>query len=86
MNTGIIVAVLINLIFSKTIQNIFNIDLGVDIFWIWLNFTGVIISLVVAYVVTMLTKAKAKSDVSFDYKIKKSDIFSKEVYILVAFL
>ncbi len=85
MNTGIIVAVLINLVFSKTIQNIFNIDLGIDIFWIWLNFTGVIISLVVAYLVSALTKIKPKSDVSFDYTIKKSDIFSKEVYILVIF-
>ena len=32
MNAGIISAVLINLVFSKTIQNIFSIDLGFDIF------------------------------------------------------
>ena len=56
MNAGIILAVLINLTFSKTIQEIFHIDLGIHIFWIWLNFTGVVISLVVAYVVSALTK------------------------------
>lgn len=85
MNAGIIVAVLINLMFSKTIQGIFNIDLGFDIFWIWLNFTGVVISLVVAYVVSFLTKAKPKASEGFEFKVLKKDVFTKEVYILVAF-
>lgn len=86
MNTGIIVAVLINLIFSKTIQEMFHIDLGFDIFWIWLNFTGVIIALVVAYVVSALTKnVKVKSIKMIDFNLKKSDFFIKEVYILVFF-
>lgn len=85
MNAGIITAVLINLVFSKTIQEIFGIDLGFDIFWIWLNFTGVIISLVVAYVVSAFSKVPVKSDTGIEFKIRKSDIFSKEVYILVAF-
>ena len=52
MNVGILAGVLINLIFSKTMQNIFGVDLGVEIFWIWLNFTGVVLTLVIAYVVS----------------------------------
>ncbi len=86
MNTGIIVAVLINLIFSNTIQEIFNYDIGIKIFWIWLNFTGVLISLVVAYLVSAMTKnVKVKTADVIKFEVKKSDIFSKEVYILVAF-
>ena len=85
MNAGIISAVLINLIFSKTMQEIFNVDFGFDIFWIWLNFTGVAISLIVAYTVSAVSKVKATTDVEIEFKIKKSDIFSKEVYILSAF-
>jgi SSS family transporter len=85
MNAGIISAVLINLVFSQTIQEIFGIDLGFDIFWIWLNFTGVVISLAVAYVVSALSRTPVKTETGIDFKIKKSDIFSKEVYILCAF-
>lgn len=85
MNAGIIIAVLLNLVFSKTMQGIFNIDLGFDVFWIWLNFTGVIISLVVAYVVSTLTKTPVKVAEGIQFKIKRTDIFSKEVYILVGF-
>ena len=86
MNTGIIVAVLINLVFSNTIQEIFNYDIGVKVFWIWLNFTGVIISLVVAYVVSALTRnVKVKTAKEIKFTVKKSDIFSKEVYILLVF-
>ncbi|NND64156.1 MAG: sodium/solute symporter [Flavobacteriaceae bacterium] len=85
MNAGIISAVAINLVFSKTIQEIFNIDLGFDIFWIWLNATGVIIALVVAYVVSALSKAKVKTDTGVSFKIRKEDWQTKEVYILVAF-
>jgi solute carrier family 5 (sodium-coupled monocarboxylate transporter), member 8/12 len=85
MNAGIISAVLINLIFSKTIQGIFHIDLGFDIFWIWLNFTGVIIALVVAYAVSALTKVKVRSSEGFEFRVSKSDLYTKEVYILLLF-
>ena len=86
MNAGIILAVLINLIFSKTIQGLFHIDLGIHIFWIWLNFTGVIISLVVAYVVSAFTKnIEVKKISNFNVSIKKEDFMIKEVYILVSF-
>ena len=85
MNAGIIIAVAINLVFSKTMQGIFNIDLGFDIFWIWLNFTGVLISLAVAYMVSAVTTTKVKTVEGIAFKIKREDIFSKEVYILAAF-
>jgi hypothetical protein len=78
--------VLINLVFSKTIQELFHIDLGINIFWIWLNFTGVIIALVVAYGVSALTrKTEIKSISNFNVSITKKDFMIKEVYILVAF-
>lgn len=84
MNVGIVLAVLINLVFSSTMQEIIGYDLGVEIFWIWLNFTGVIISLVVAYLVSALTpKVKVKEGIAFS--IKRSDIFRRETYILVGF-
>lgn len=86
MNAAIISAVLINLIFSQTIQELFHIDLGFNIFWIWLNFTGVIIALVVAYVVSALTnKTEIKKISNFNVKITMKDFMLKEVYILLAF-
>lgn len=84
MNTGIILAVLINLVFSSTMQEIFGYDLGVEIFWIWLNFTGVLISLIVAYLVSALTPQVAVKE-GIAFSIKRSDIFRKETYILVGF-
>ncbi|MGB5418548.1 sodium:solute symporter family transporter [Algibacter sp.] len=86
MNAAIISAVLINLVFSKTIQELFHIDLGFNIFWIWLNFTGVIIALVVAYTVSAFTSnTEVKRISNFNVSIKKEDFMIKEVYILVAF-
>ena len=86
MNVGIISAVLINLMFSKTMQEMFNIDLGFDVFWIWLNFTGVAIALIMAYLVSaMTTGVKVKEGSGLNFKIKKEDIFSREVYILGTF-
>jgi SSS family transporter len=86
MNAAIISAVFINLVFSKTIQELFHIDLGFNIFWIWLNFTGVIIALVIAYMVSAFTKStKVKRISNFNVSIKKEDFMIKEVYILVSF-
>ncbi|WP_010134127.1 sodium:solute symporter family transporter [Ochrovirga pacifica] len=86
MNIGILTAVLINLIFSKTIQELFHIDLGIHIFWIWLNFTGVIIALLVAYVVSAFTKqVRINSLNAMDFSLKVSDFKTKEVYILLFF-
>ncbi|WP_139957170.1 sodium:solute symporter family transporter [Flavicella sediminum] len=86
MNAGIISAVLINLMFSKTIQELFHIDLGIHVFWIWLNFTGVIMALVIAYLVSYFTKnTAAKTITGFEFNLKKEDFMIKEVYILLAF-
>ena len=86
MNTGIITAVLINLVLSKTIQEILHIDLGINIFWIWLNLTGVLISLALAYAVTRLTSSiKVKCISNFNIAVKRSDFLIKEVYILAFF-
>ncbi|TVZ27157.1 SSS family transporter [Gillisia sp. Hel_I_86] len=86
MNAGIISAVVINLILSKTMQQIFNVDLGIHIFWIWLNVTGVVISLVVAYVVSAFNQnVEVKKISNFNVAIKKEDFMIKEVYVLAAF-
>lgn len=86
MNTAIIAAVLINLIFSKTMQELFHVDLGIHVFWIWLNFTGVFIALVIAYTVSAFTKnVKVNTLMEVDFKLKKQDFFIKEVYILLTF-
>lgn len=86
MNAGIILAVLINLIFSKTMQNIFHVDLGIHVFWIWLNFTGVILTLVFSYGISYLTGwQKEKGELMISVLPKKEDFFIKEVYILIAF-
>lgn len=86
MNVGIITAVIINLMFSKTIQGLFHIDLGFDIFWIWLNVTGVVISLVMAFVVSALTPSVVvKKDTGVSFAITKQDWQRKEVVILLAF-
>ena len=50
------------------------------------HFTGVIISIVVAYVISALTKNVVVKKISnFNVVIKKEDFMIKEVYILVAF-
>ena len=86
MNTGILTAVFFNLLFSGTIQEIFNFDPGVKIFWIWLNFTGVVVSLLVAYLVSAFTKGLSKpSDSKIDFKVTRADVMSKEVFILAGF-
>ena len=86
MNAAIISSVLINLIFSSTIQELFNIDLGFNVFWIWLNFTGVVIAVIVAYSVSALTrKTEVKKISNFNLSLKKKDFMIKEVYILLLF-
>lgn len=86
MNAGIIGAVLINLLFSKTMQEIFGFDLGFDIFWIWLNFTGFAMAAIIAYLVSMFTSSvETKTTKLTDFTLKKSDFFAKEVYILAIF-
>ena len=86
MNAGILVAVAVNLLFSKTMQQIIGIDLGVHIFWIWLNFTGVLLTLAVAYLVSWLFPGKSVQQQPVEISLPGWDAFkTKEVYLLLGF-
>lgn len=85
MKAGIIIAVLINLLFSKTMQNMFGLDFGFSIFWMWLNFTGFILAVAIAYLVSALTKAEAKKPIQTEAIFKWPDLLTKEPIILVSF-
>lgn len=78
MNTGIIVALGINLLIKTTFDNIF---------WIWYNFTGMVIAVVVAYLVSIIfeSKVKQKEKANLKFDLKWSDLLKKEVLILGAF-
>ncbi len=85
MKAGIIIAVLVNLLFSKTMQNMFGLDFGFSIFWMWLNFTGFILAVAIAYLVSALTKAEAKELTQVQHTFKWSDLSAKEPVILISF-
>lgn len=85
IKAGIIIAVIINLIFSKTMQGILGFDPGVYIFWMWLNFTGFFITVVVAYLVSGLKKEENNFRPDFGYELKRSDFLTKEPLILIGF-
>ena len=83
MNTGIIIAVLVNLLFSKTIQGLFGFDFGFHVFWMWLNFTGFILTVAIAYLVSMVSPNEIS--IESNYNFKEINFFSKEPVILMAF-
>jgi len=86
MKAGIIVSVLINLIFSKTMQGIFGFDPGISIFWIWLNFTGFSLAVIIAYLVGIVSPALPKDEAELVRPtFSKADFFCKESYILLGF-
>ncbi|MFT4667452.1 MAG: SSS family transporter [Polaribacter sp.] len=85
MKAGIIISVLVNLVFSKTMQNMFGLDFGFSIFWMWLNFTGFFLAVAVAYLVTALTKTKAKVMTEINHVFKWNDLLTKEPIILISF-
>ena len=85
MKAGIIIAVLINLVFSKTMQSMLGLDFGFSIFWMWLNFTGFILAVGIAYLVTALTKEKAKTLDQVIHVFKWRDLLAKEPVILILF-
>ncbi len=78
MNAGIIVALGINLLIKTLFDNIF---------WIWYNFTGMVIAVVVAYSVSIILESKViqkeKTNLKLDFKW--SDLLKKEVLILGVF-
>lgn len=86
MKSGIIFSVLVNLVFSKTMQDVFGFDPGISIFWIWLNFTGFFMAVVIAYLVSMVSPPVQKDETllvkpTFSF----ADFFCKESYILIGF-
>lgn len=86
MKIGIIASVLINLIFSKTMQGIFGFDPGVSVFWIWLNFTGFFLALLLAYSVSYFSPAAQNDEVLLERpKFSVADFLCKESYILCGF-
>lgn len=76
MNVGIIGGVVINI----TIKYFFN-----DIFWIWFNLTGFVITFALALIFSALYKTKTKENLNIEFKIKREDVFSKDVIMLVLF-
>jgi sodium-coupled monocarboxylate transporter 8/12 len=66
-------------------QNMFGLDFGFSIFWMWLNFTGFFLAVAVAYLVTALTKTKAKVMTEINHVFKWNDLLTKEPIILISF-
>lgn len=86
MNVGIIVSVFCNLLLSKTIQDIFGFDLGIHIFWMWLNFTGFILAILVAFITSMFTQTSISTEkIGIDYSLKDINLFQRTPMILLGF-
>ncbi len=86
MKIGIIISVLINLIFSQTIQNIFGFEFGFSIFWIWLNFTGFFLALSIAWLMSKVFPATPKDESLLNRpKFTSTDFLTKESFILLGF-
>ena len=85
IKAGIIIAVLVNLLFSNTMQGIIGFDPGFNIFWIWLNFTGFAMCVVIAYLVSFVFPDKENKVLEVNFKLRKEDFLVKETYILVCF-
>jgi len=89
IKVGIIGAVLINLLFSKTMQDMLGFNLGIHIFWIWLNFTGFVLTVSLAYLVSWLkpdvlaSSAESAPEVIIHFKLKS--LWTKEPLILMGF-
>ncbi|KUO68174.1 MAG: sodium transporter [Lutibacter sp. BRH_c52] len=76
MNVGLIGGVALNILIKINFDNIF---------WIWFNLTGFLITMVLALVVSEFYKVKPRETFNLEFIIKKKDVLSKEVYILAAF-
>jgi len=75
MNVGLIGGVVINILIKLNFDNIF---------WIWFNLTGFVITMVLALVVSKFYKLKPK-ETNIKFKFNSKDLLSKEVFILVTF-
>lgn len=86
MNVGIIVSVICNLLLSKTIQDIFGFDLGIHIFWMWLNFTGFVLAVAVASITSLFTESsETQNQIETDYSLKDINLLQPTPLILFGF-
>lgn len=86
MKIGIISSVLLNLIFSKTMQGIIGFDPGISIFWIWLNFTGFFLAVTIAFLFSYFTPPDNIDESKLERpKFTLADFLCKESYILFGF-
>ncbi len=86
INAGILTAVGINLLLSKTMQEILGFDPGIHLFWIWLNFTGVLITMGVAYLVSWMRPGPPGEQKALPFgSTAKEAMGRKEVWILLGF-
>jgi len=76
MNAGIIGGVVINLLIKYNFENIF---------WIWFNLTGFVITIAIALIFSELFKSKSKESFTINFSLNKEDFLSKEVFILLIF-
>ncbi|AMC10052.1 sodium transporter [Lutibacter profundi] len=76
MNVGIVGGVVINLLIKFNFENIF---------WIWFNLTGFVITIVLALLFSEIYKSKTKESFTINFIIKREDVLSKEVLILLIF-
>ncbi|MFP4844854.1 sodium:solute symporter family transporter [Winogradskyella sp. PE311] len=63
----------------------FGINNVPDLFWIWYNFTGFIIAVIVAVIVSKLTKKVPAKQMEVSYSFNSKDLMQKESVILIAF-
>jgi SSS sodium solute transporter superfamily len=56
-----------------------------DLFWIWYNFTGFIIAIIAALVVSKLTHKTPAKQMELSYTFDYKDLFQKESMLLIAF-
>lgn len=56
-----------------------------DLFWIWYNFTGFIIAVVVAIIVSKLTKKVPAKQMQLSYNFNPKSLLQKESVILISF-
>lgn len=86
INAGILTAVAVNLLLSKTMQEILGFDPGIHLFWIWLNFTGVLMTLLVAYLVSVFRPSEASREGALPFGATAREALGrKEVWILLGF-
>jgi hypothetical protein len=86
MKIGIVFSVLINLVFSKTMQGIIGFDPGLSVFRIWLNFTGFFLAIFFAYAINYIFPSIQKDGSLLERPtFTWSDFFCKESYILFGF-